>query len=117
MRRPLLLVTLTAVIAFTAGCGNSSAGSKGPNGVQSKSADQIMAAAVAATKRQSSFHFVETASQGSDEVSVVGDIGTSSGEQHVTMHEGTRTGHLTLLLAGGTAYVQGDVAVWRALRG
>ncbi|MGO9332817.1 MAG: hypothetical protein ACLQCU_01970 [Acidimicrobiales bacterium] len=110
MRRPLLMVTLTAVIAFTAGCGNSSAGSKGPNGVQSKSADQIMAAAVAATKRQSSFHFVETASQGSDEVSVVGDIGTSSGEQHVTMHEGTRTGHLTLLLAGGTAYVQGDVA-------
>jgi hypothetical protein len=102
-----LFVTLTAVITFTAGCGSSS---PGPNGVQSKSGDQIVAAAVAATKQQSSFHFVETANQGSSRVSVIGDVGRTSGDEHVTALDGTHVGHLTLLLAGGTAYVQGDVA-------
>ena len=78
------------------------------NGIETKSGGQIVAAAVAATKRQSSFHFVESAGEGSNGVVVVGDVGTSSGEQHVTIRDGKKVGHITLLLAGKTAYFQGD---------
>ena len=65
---------------------------------------------MAATKQQSSFHFVETADEGTSHVLVVGDVGTSTGEQHVTIYSGTKKdGHLTLILSGKVAYVEGDV--------
>ena len=117
MRPGFLLVTLTATIAFVAaGCGSSSStgsssttiASNAHNGIETKSGGQIVAAAVAATKRQSSFHFVESAGEGSNGVVVVGDVGTSSGEQHVTIRDGKKVGHITLLLTGKTAYFQGD---------
>jgi len=114
MRRVLSYVILTAAIAFAAGCGSSSSGgsdgaSNTPNGVQSRSGDQIVAAAVAAAKRQRSFHFVETAGHAGNGVLVVADIGNSSGEQRVTIHNGKSSGHLTLLLAHKTAYFRGDL--------
>src|SRR5271165_3131966 len=114
MRRLPLFVTLTAAIAFAAGCGSSSSGgsngaSNTANGVQSRSGDQIVAAAVAATKHQTSFHFVETAGHAGNGVFVVADIGDTSGEQRVTIHDGKRSGHLTLLLAHKTAYFRGDL--------
>ncbi|HLN05104.1 MAG TPA: hypothetical protein VK217_02415 [Acidimicrobiales bacterium] len=105
MRPRSLIVTATAAIAFAAGCGSSSTGS---NGIESKSGAQIVAAAVAATTHQNSFHFVETAGAGSSGVLVVGDVGSSTGEQHVTIHDGKKEGHLTLLLVDGTAYFEGD---------
>jgi hypothetical protein len=112
MRPRLLLVISTVAIAFVAGCGTSTAGPKasggGSNGVQSKSAKQIVAAAVAATKRQSSFHFVETAAMTKSSVLIVGDVGSSTGEQHITVHDGGQSGHITVLLAKGTAYFTGD---------
>jgi hypothetical protein len=121
MRPGFLLVTVTAAIAFVAGCGSSSsAGSSSTsastttispnahNGIETRSGAQIVAAAVAATKQQSSFHFVETAGEGSNGVVVVGDVGTSSGEQHVTIREGKKNGHVTLILSGKTAFFQGD---------
>ncbi len=114
MRRIPLFVTLTAAIAFAAGCGSSSSGDSGgtsntANGVQSRSGEQIVADAVAAAKHQRSFHFVETAGHAGNGVVVEADIGDSSGEQRVTIHDGTKSGHLTLLLADKTAYFRGDL--------
>ena len=115
MRPRLLFVILTVAIAFAAGCGSSSAGSggtsKGPghaNGVANKTGKQIVAAALAATKTQSSFHFVEVASTTGSTVSIVGDVGSSSGEQRITVSESGQNGHITLLLADKTAYFSGD---------
>jgi hypothetical protein len=105
--RPLLVIA-TVAIAFAAGCGSSAAGS-GSNGVESKSASQIVAAAVAATEHQSSFHFVETAGSSQSSVKIVGDVGSSGGEQHITVAEGKQSGHITVVLAKGTAYFTGDV--------
>src|SRR5271166_6994215 len=98
--RPLL-ISVTAAIALAAGC--SSASTEPP-----QSGRQIVSAAVAAAKQQSSFHFVESSGSGVTGVQVVGDIGNSSGVQHVTIHDGTKRGHLTLVLSGKTAYFQGD---------
>ncbi len=109
MRPRSLFVLSTAVIALAAGCGSSSTGSSGSNGVQSKSGREIVAAAVAATERQSSFHFVESSGAGTSGVLIAGDVGTSSGEQHVTIHDGKSRGHLTLLLADKKAYFKGDL--------
>jgi hypothetical protein len=116
MRPRLLLVISTVAIAFVAGCGSSSAGSKasggnpgGANGVQTKSGQQIVAAAVAATKRQNSFHFVEMAATTQSSVRIVGDVGSAAGEQHITVQEGKQSGHITVLLAKGMAYFTGDV--------
>jgi len=117
MRARPLLVALTAAIAFAAGCGSSSAGSNASNGVQLKSGEKIVAAAVTATKRQSSFHFEETATAGTSGVSIVADVGSAVGEQHITIHQGTKDGHLTVLLAGGTAYFQGDSLGLQGLTG
>ncbi|MGD1012145.1 MAG: hypothetical protein ABR925_06405 [Acidimicrobiales bacterium] len=108
MRAPILLVSLTAAIAFAAGCGSSTSSGNAPNGMQAKSGDQIVAAAVKAAKHESSLHFVETTAQGTARVSIVGDVGTSSGEQRITLREGAEVGHLTLLLTHGTAYFEGN---------
>ena len=108
--RPLLVIS-TVAIAFIAGCG-STAGSKGttaPNGLLSKSGNEIVTAAVAATKAQNSFHFVETAGSGVSDVRIVGDVGVSSGEQHITVGNGTKNGHVTVLLSEKTAYFTGDL--------
>jgi len=111
MRPPPLLVILTVAIAFIAGCGSTagSNGATGSNGLQSRSGNQIVAAAVAATKAQISFHFVETAGSGSSDVRIVGDVGVSSGEQHITVGNGTKNGHVTVLLSKKTAYFTGDL--------
>jgi hypothetical protein len=118
MRRGPFLVALTAAIAFVAGCSSSAspgttsssqATTTTSKGVHSSSGKAILAAAVAATKRQSSFHFVERAGQGASTVLVVGDVGTASGKQEVTIRNGKKSGHLTLLLASGTAYFKGDL--------
>jgi len=55
---------MTAAIAFAAGCGGASAGSNASNGIQLKSGDKIVAAAVKATKAQRSFHFVSRRARG-----------------------------------------------------
>ncbi|MGD0982460.1 MAG: hypothetical protein ABSA65_01425 [Acidimicrobiales bacterium] len=117
MRPRPLFVMLTAAIAFAAGCGSSSAGSNASNGVQLKSGAQIVAAAVTATKRESSFHFEESATSGNSGVSVVADVGTAGGEQHITIHQGTHVGHVTVLLASGTAYFEGDASGLEGLTG
>jgi hypothetical protein len=112
MRHRSLLVISTVAIAFIAGCSagsNGSTGSSGANGLQSKSGKQIVAAAVAATEAQSSFHFVETAGSGASDVRIVGDVGVSSGEQHITVGNGTKNGHVTVLLSKKTAYFTGDL--------
>jgi hypothetical protein len=106
-----LLVISTVAIAFIAGCGGSSTGSGssgGSNGVASKSGSQIVAAAVAATKKQVSFHFVEMAGTTGSTVQIVGDVGSSAGEQRITVHQGGQSGHITVLLANRTAYFTGD---------
>ena len=40
---------------------------------------------------------------GTSGVSIVADVGTAAGQQHITIHQGTEKGHLTVMLAGGTA--------------
>ncbi|MGO9582500.1 MAG: hypothetical protein ACLP36_06795 [Acidimicrobiales bacterium] len=120
MRVRLLLVISTVAIALSAGCSSSATGSNGANasnGVQSRTGKQIVAAAVAANKRQSSFHFVETAGAGSSTVRLVADVGSSSGEQHITVRDGTHDGKVTVLLAKGTAYFTGDVTGLEAFAG
>jgi hypothetical protein len=107
----LLLVISTVAIALAAGCGTTVAGSKGSdgsNGLSSKSGKQIVAAAVAATTRQSSFHFVETSGAGSSTEQIVADVGSGGGEQQITVTDGTQSSHVTVLLSKGTAYFTGD---------
>jgi len=107
-----LLVISTVAIALAGGCASVSAGgrsSTGSNGMDSKSAKQIVAAAVAAASRQSSFHFVETSAAGSSTERIVADVGSSGGEQKITVTEGTESSYVTVLLAKKTAYFTGDV--------
>jgi len=117
MRLRPLPVILTAAMAFAAGCGSSAGGPGAPNGVRMKSGAQIIAAAVTATKRESSFHFEESATSGSSGVSVVADVGTAGGEQHITIHQGSEVGKVTVMLAGGTAYFEGDASGLEGLTG
>ncbi|MGO9962923.1 MAG: hypothetical protein ACLPUG_05765 [Acidimicrobiales bacterium] len=114
--RPLFVIS-TAAIAFAAGCGSSAGGSGASNGIQTKSGAQIIAAAVAATKRQSSFRFEESATSGSSGVSVVADVAGAAGEQHITIHQGSKVGKVTVMLAGGTAYFEGDASGLEGLTG
>jgi hypothetical protein len=108
MRPPVLFVSLTAAIAFVAGCGSATSGPNAPNGIQEKLGAQIVAATVKAVKHESSLHFIETTTEGTDRVGIVGDVGISSGEQRITLREGAEVGHLTLLLTHGTAYFEGN---------
>ncbi len=117
MRLRPLFVILSAARAFSAGCGSSGGGSGASNGVQTKSGAQIIAAAVAATKRESSFRFEESAISGSSGVSVVADVGAAAGEQHITIHQGSKVGKVTVMLAGGTAYFEGDASGLEDLTG
>jgi hypothetical protein len=50
-------------------------------------------------------------------VSIVADVGTTTGEQHVTVSQGSKAGHLTVLLAGGAAYFEGDSLGLQGLTG
>ena len=106
--RPLLVI-LTVAIASIAGCSASTTGSNGSNGLGAESGSQIVAAAVSATKAQSSFHFVESAGSGRAALRIVGDVGSTSGEQHITVGNGTENGHVTVLLSNKTAYFTGDL--------
>jgi len=116
MRPRPTLVILTAAIAFAAGCGGASAGSNASNGIQLKSGDKIVAAAVKATKAQRSFHFVESARAGTSEVSIVADWYTT-GEQHVTVSQGSKAGHLTVLLAAAPHTSRATLSVLQGLTG
>ena len=120
MRPRILLVILTVADPFIAGCGSSPTGSKANSSttssppkssksLESQSAQQIVAAAVAATEHESSFHFVEVAGTAQSSVRIVGDVGSSSGEQHISVIQGTQKGNVTVLLTNGTAYFTGDV--------
>jgi hypothetical protein len=41
-------------------------------------------------------------------VSIVGDVGTTSGEQEITIRDGAQTGHVSLMVVKKTAYLEGD---------
>ncbi|MGD0439672.1 MAG: hypothetical protein ABSB52_03500 [Acidimicrobiales bacterium] len=115
-QRPLVVI-LAGAIAFAAGCGSSAGGPNSSNGVQLKSGTEIVAAAVKATKEESSFHFEETATSGSQGVSVVADVGAAGGEQQITVRQGSDVGKVTVLLTGGTAYFEGDASGLEGLTG
>ena len=104
-----LAAAATAAVVLSA-CGSSSSPSSSgsPANLTSQSGSQIVTTAVAATKKQSSLHFEETAGRPGTGVVVVGDVASSSGQQTITITSGKKTGHVYLLLAGNTAYFKGD---------
>jgi hypothetical protein len=65
-------------------------------------------AAIDAAKQAGSVHFVEQASAGKNEFSVVGDVSPSKGHQTITVRYGSSVGHMDGLWAGGLIYYKGD---------
>jgi len=72
------------------------------------SAKALVTSAVAAAKAQKSVHFVEWASAGKQSVSVIGDVSPTTGQQTITVRDGSSVGHVEGLFAEGQVYFRGD---------
>jgi hypothetical protein len=73
--------------------------------------------AIATMRAQRSYHYVSTATQLSrtgqvpkngTRVTIVGDATHSEGIQRITFAQGSKTGHVTVLVVANTAYIRGD---------
>ena len=67
-------------------------------------------ASVAATGHQTSMGYQVVVHEPHQTLTVVGQAGPHAGRQTVTVHQGSTTGHLAVLVTGGTAYVRGDTS-------
>jgi hypothetical protein len=69
---------------------------------------QLLASILAAARAQHSVHYVSSASLGSSDVSQVGDAGATQGIQRITFRTAGKTGRVTVMFVGGSAYLRGD---------
>jgi hypothetical protein len=114
MRRPVPVgpAAAAARVAVLAALGMLAAFGTGvvPAGAASapaKDAQSEYEAAVKAAGNQS-VHFVSVVTQGSVTLHVVGDAGTTSGAQTLTVNNGKQTEHMSAEIVGSTGYVNGN---------
>jgi hypothetical protein len=58
--------------------------------------------------RESSVHYLSVGAGGNIKETQVGDAGVRVGIQHITIHKGTKSGQVTIIVSTGGAYVRGD---------
>jgi len=68
----------------------------------------LLASIVAAGRAQHSVHYVSTGRSAALQVVSVADVGANSGIQRITFSKAGTTGHVTVVVSTGTAYVRGD---------
>jgi hypothetical protein len=78
---------------------------------------RLLAAALAAAGRVRSLHYVASSSAAGGSVTEVCDIGVAEGIQQISYRSGGARGHLTVIVAGGRAYVRGDAVALSRLIG
>jgi len=71
-------------------------------------AQQLLSSMFVTARAQSSVHYVVTYAGHGRIIRTIGDAGVERGIQRITFREGTRVGHVTVLVASNTAYVRGD---------
>jgi hypothetical protein len=69
---------------------------------------KALASIVAAASAQASVHYTSTTDFGAEQVSFVGDAGLVDGSQTITYTKSGKTGHVTVIVSGGAAYIRGD---------
>jgi hypothetical protein len=72
------------------------------------SAAALLAAMLAAMHAQHSVHYVSTSTAKTTKVTIVADVGRTQGTQRITFMSRGKTGHVTVVVANGTAYFRGD---------
>ncbi len=65
--------------------------------------------AVVSASAKRSVHYVATSNLGGDREVMVGDAGPDRGIQRITFSRAGSTGHVTILVVAGKAYLRGDV--------
>jgi hypothetical protein len=73
-----------------------------------ESPSALVATVLKAASAQKAVHYAASISNGAVTVRQAADVGASVGIQRITYTKSGRTGHVTVLLVGGTAYLQGD---------
>jgi hypothetical protein len=76
--------------------------------VAAVSPSQLVSAALAKARTQTSVHYVSSQVFGSTSVRFSGDAGRDRGIQRITLSKGGRVGHVTVVVVANTAYVRGD---------
>jgi hypothetical protein len=69
---------------------------------------QSLAAILSAGHAQRSVHYDAVANNGISRTRLVCDVAATSGIQRITYERGGNTGHVTVLVRSGTAYIRGD---------
>ena len=72
------------------------------------SPSKALASILAAARTQASVHYTSTTDFGAEQLSFVGDAGLQDGSQFITFHKSGKTGHVTVIVSGNTAYIRGD---------
>ena len=74
----------------------------------SGSPSKALASILAAARAKASVHYTSTTNFGTEQLSFVGDAGLVDGSQTITYVKSGKTGHVTVIVSGNTAYVRGD---------
>jgi hypothetical protein len=74
----------------------------------SGSPSKTLATILAAARAKGSVHYTSTTNFGTEQLSFVGDAGLVDGSQTITYVKSGKTGHVTVIVSGNTAYVRGD---------
>jgi hypothetical protein len=96
MRR---LATLAVVVLTASGVAATALAAQSPKSLRASIFD--------AARAERSVHYV-TQTSGSGSVTIVADAGRTRGIQRITYAKGGQSGHVTVIVANGTAYVRGD---------
>ena len=96
MRR---LATLAVVVLAAAGLAAAALAAQSPKSLRASIFD--------AARAERSVHYV-TQTSGNGNVTIVADAGRTSGIQRITYAKGGQSGHVTVIVANGTAFVRGD---------
>ena len=73
-----------------------------------QSPKQLRAGMLAAASTRHSVHYVSTTSAPGRTIRIVGDVGSKLGSQRITLKLGGHSGQASVLVVGGSAYIQGN---------
>ena len=97
MGRIGVLVLVAATAALTAAVA-----------LAAQSPKQLRAGMLAAASARHSVHYVSTTSAPGRTIRIVGDVGPKLGSQRITLKLGGHSGQASVLVVGGSAYIQGN---------
>lgn len=106
MRRLGVITLVVAVAAGTAGVA-----------IAALSPKALRASIIDAAKAKQSVHYATHEVYGNALLTITGDVATADGVQHVALKIGKQTAHVTILVSGQTAYVQGDANGLQQIQG